>query len=126
MYPHVTDKEQVLISFVVSPALSRIRSRYILVFGLACGATTPFIIVIPAIPPETSYRAYGSPAMSCSWPPDCPPPTPGSGLLQSSSKVGCVLGLAIATVVQTSAQGFGEGGTGFAGSTGFLYGVRAT
>lgn len=49
----------------------------------------------------------------------------GSGLLQSSNNVGRAIGLAIATAVQASAQGFEEDGGGFAGLSKFLYGVRA-
>ncbi|GKT53090.1 drug resistance protein [Colletotrichum tofieldiae] len=129
-----------LISFVVSPALSRIRAFYILVFGLVCGMASPFIMAIPAIPPETSYWAYGFPAMCLCfsieivWPvislliaarlPSADQGL-GSGLLQSSNNVGRALGLAIATAVQTSAQGFEGNGGGFAGSPGFLYGVQA-
>lgn len=129
----------VLISFAVSPALSRIRAFYILVFGLACGVASPFIMAIPAIPPETSYWAYGFPAMCLCfsieivWPvislliaarlPSADQGL-GSGLLQSANNVGRALGLAVATAVQTSAQWPAEGG-GFAGSPGFLYGVRA-
>ncbi|WYZ45586.1 hypothetical protein EsH8_VIII_000902 [Colletotrichum jinshuiense] len=128
-----------LISFAVSPALSRIRAFYILVFGLACGVASPFIMAIPAIPPETSYWAYGFPAMCLCfsieivWPvislliaarlPSADQGL-GSGLLQSANNVGRALGLAVATAVQTSAQWPAEGG-GFAGSPGFLYGVRA-
>ncbi|GJC90179.1 putative MFS-type transporter C1683.03c [Colletotrichum liriopes] len=129
-----------LISFVVSPALSRIRAFYILVFGLVCGMASPFIMAIPAIPPETSYWAYGFPAMCLCfsieivWPvislliaarlPSADQAL-GSGLLQSSNNVGRALGLAIATAVQTSAQGVEGDGGGSAGSPGFLYGVRA-
>ncbi|GJC77628.1 drug resistance protein YOR378W [Colletotrichum liriopes] len=129
-----------LISFAVSPALSRIRAFYILVFGLACSVVSPFIMAVP-IPPDTSYWAYGFPAMClcCSievvWPVvslliaarlSTADQGLGSGLLQSVNNVGRALGLAIATAVQTKTQGFTEEDANtFAGSPGFLYGVRA-
>ncbi|GKT51916.1 putative MFS-type transporter [Colletotrichum spaethianum] len=128
-----------LISFVVSPALSRFRAFYILIFGLVCGVLSPFIMAVP-IPPSTSYWAYGFPAMCLClsievvWPvislliaarlPSADQGL-GSGLLQSANNVGRALGLAIATAIQTSTQSFEEDGNGFAGSPGFLYGVRA-
>ncbi|TIC90603.1 putative MFS-type transporter [Colletotrichum higginsianum] len=129
-----------LISFVVSPALSRIRAFDILVFGLDCGIASPFIMAIPAIPPQTLYWAYGFPAMCLClsieivWLvinlliADSLPSTDqclGSGLLQSSNNVGRALGHAIATAIQTSAQGPEMAVGGFVGSPGFLYGVRA-
>ncbi|KAK6208856.1 drug resistance protein [Colletotrichum tabaci] len=129
-----------LISFVVSPALSRIRAFDILVFGLVCGIASPFIMAIPAIPLKTSYWAYGFPAMCLCfsieivWPvislliaaslPSADQSL-GSGLLQSSNNLGRALGLPIATTIQTSAQGPEMAVSGFPGSPGFLYGVRA-
>lgn len=97
-------------------------------------------MAIPAIPPQTSYWTYGIPAMCLCfsieivWPvislliADSLPSADqslGSGLLQSSNNVGRALGLAIATAIQTSAQGPEMAVGGFAGSPGFLYGVRA-
>ncbi|KAK6208586.1 drug resistance protein [Colletotrichum tabaci] len=129
-----------LISFAVSPALSRIRAFYILVFGLACSVISPFIMAVP-IPPSTSYWAYGFPAMCLClsievvWPVvslliaarlSTADQGMGSGLLQSVNNVGRALGLAIATAVQTKTQGFDEADVDtFEGSAGFLYGVRA-
>ncbi|CCF42000.1 drug resistance protein [Colletotrichum higginsianum] len=129
-----------LISFAVSPALSRIRAFYILVLGLACSVISPFIMAVP-IPPSTSYWAYGFPAMCLClsievvWPVvslliaarlSTADQGMGSGLLQSVNNVGRALGLAIATAVQTKTQGFDEADVDtFEGSAGFLYGVRA-
>ncbi|TQN69111.1 putative MFS-type transporter [Colletotrichum shisoi] len=120
-----------LISFVVSTALSRIRVFDILAFGLSCGIASPFIMAIPAIPPQTSHWAYGFPAICLCfsieilWPPPFADQGLGSGLLQSSNNVGRALGFEIATAIQTSAQGPEMAVGGFAGSPGFLYGVRA-
>jgi MFS family permease len=107
----------VLVSFVISPALKRIRGFYILLFGLTCGAISPFLFAIPFIPPETTYWAFGFPAMAlcCSveivWPvisllvAEALPPEDqalGGGLLQTANNLGRALGLAIATVAQTA------------------------
>ncbi|THC88213.1 hypothetical protein EYZ11_012341 [Aspergillus tanneri] len=128
----------VLISFVVSPALSRIRGFYILLVGLVCGIGSPFLLALPAIPPETSYWAYGFPAMCLCfsaeiiWPvsslfiaEELPQENQalGGGLLQTANNVGRALGLTIGTAVRTSIQGNNNGG--YPGDADLLRGLRA-
>ncbi|KAK2027877.1 hypothetical protein LX32DRAFT_664268 [Colletotrichum zoysiae] len=79
-----------------------------------CGVASPFIMAIPVIPPETTYWAYGFPAMYLCF-----------SIKSSSNNVGRALGLTIATAIQTSVQGFDGDSGRFAGSSRFLYGVRA-
>lgn len=129
-----------MVSLMVPSALLRVRAVYILIFGLACGVASPLLMAIPAIPPTTTYWAYGFPSMCLClsievvWPVislviaarlSTADQALGSGLLQSANNVGRALGLAIATAAQTSTQGFKENGDGFMGSPGFLRGLQA-
>ncbi|KAK2041188.1 hypothetical protein LZ31DRAFT_586637 [Colletotrichum somersetense] len=83
-----------------------------------CGVASPFIMAIPAIPPETTYWAYGFPAMC---------------LCFSIEIVRPVISLLIASRLPSADQALGSGlvqgfdgdSGGFAGSSRFLYGVRA-
>lgn len=131
----------VLISFAVSPALSRIPEFYILLFGLTCALGPPLLFAIPAIPPATTYWAYGFPAMCLClsvevvWPVvglliarELPQEDQalGGGLLQTVNQIGRSLGLAIATAAQTAAQGGGaDGDSEPRGDVSFLKGIRA-
>lgn len=127
----------VLISSAVSPCLSRVPGFYLLVFGVFCGLTPPFLLAVPTISPDTTYWAYGFPAMClcCSveiiWPvisllvaEELPQEDQalGGGLLQTANNVGRALGLAVATAVQTKVQG---GSPSIPGSPGLLRGIRA-
>ena len=54
--------EIVITAFVTSQILARIKINYILMFGTLCIAITCLLFAIP-ISPDTSYWAYGFPAM---------------------------------------------------------------
>lgn len=132
-------REIVIVSFAVSPALSRIPGFYVLVFGLLCSIVGPLLFAIPVIDPQTTYWAYGFPAMClcCSveivWPiasllvaDELPQEEQavGGGLLQTANNVGRALGLAIATVVQTSSDN-NASDEGYRGNADYLHGLRA-
>ncbi|KAH8822080.1 major facilitator superfamily domain-containing protein [Xylogone sp. PMI_703] len=110
----------ILVSFVVSPALSRISGYPLLFFGLLCGIIPPLIFTLPCISSKTSYWATGFPAMFLCFHIDMVAPVLGlvvaqclhendqalgAGLLQTANQVGRVFGLAIAMVAQAIAQG---------------------
>ncbi|RMZ92558.1 hypothetical protein DV736_g222, partial [Chaetothyriales sp. CBS 134916] len=110
----------VLFSFVLSLALSRIPGFYILMFGLVCCTVPPLLFAISAISPQTTYWAYGFPAMvlcfsvEVIWPvgslviaKELPREDQalGSALLMTANFVGRALGLAIASSAQIGVQG---------------------
>ncbi|KAH8683952.1 drug resistance protein [Ilyonectria robusta] len=109
-----------VVSFAVSPALSRIPGFYILEFGLLCGLASPLLFAIPAIPPHTTYWAWSFPAMCLClsvevvWPvvglfisEKLPQEDQalGGGLLQTVNHISRSLGLVVTTAIQSAVQG---------------------
>ncbi|KAH7260894.1 drug resistance protein [Fusarium redolens] len=126
-----------LVSFAVFPALNHLPSFIVLTSGLLFSIISPFILALPAIPPSTTYWAWGFPAMcfcmsvEIVWPvfslltaKSLPQEDQslGGGLLQTVNNIGRALGLAVATAVQTSVSGDTDD---FIGSDDYLRGLRA-
>lgn len=104
-------------SFLMAHLLSRVRGNHILMFANACVAVSNLLFATP-IPPNTTYWAYGFPAMVLSvfgadavWPTltlfashSLPQGDQalGGALINAVGQVGRSIGLAIATAVETA------------------------
>ncbi|KAK7540666.1 major facilitator superfamily domain-containing protein [Phyllosticta citribraziliensis] len=130
-------------NFIAAKLLSRVRGTYLLIFSSACVALSCLLNAVP-IPPSTSYWAYGFPAMVVStlgadilhptltlFTAQSLPPADqalGGALITSVLQIGRAIGLAVATVVQTSVardEGGASGSEEVAGSAALLDGIRA-
>ncbi|KAF2995174.1 hypothetical protein E8E14_003055 [Neopestalotiopsis sp. 37M] len=85
-----------------------------------CGIVSPLLFALPTISPDATYWAFGFPAMFLGFSVDIVAPVVslfvakclpegdqalGAGLLQTANQVGRALGLAVATIAQSAAQG---------------------
>jgi len=105
--------------FVTSQILARIKVNYILMFGTLCCTIAVILFAIP-IPTNTTYWAYGFPAMClCVFGADTLFPSLilftahqlpredqaiGGAIINAVGQVGRAIGLAIATAIQVSVQ----------------------
>ncbi|KAK5131688.1 hypothetical protein LTR08_000742 [Meristemomyces frigidus] len=133
--------------FITSQILARLKINHILMFGTLCCAIACLLFAIP-IPPNTSYWAYGFPAMClCVFGADTLFPSLilftahslpredqslGGAMINAVGQVGRAIGLAIATAIQIAVQESHEGTAkgavteqGNVGSPAFLAGLRA-
>lgn len=112
-----SNKPAVLVAFVTSQLLSRVRGDFILSFGITSVSLSSLLFAIP-IPTHTTYWAYAFPAMvlsvcgadtlfptltlfvAKSLPPE--DQALGGALINAVGQIGRALGLAIATAVQTA------------------------
>lgn len=133
--------------FITSQILARLKINYILIFGTLCCTTASLLFAIP-ISPNTTYWAYGFPAMClCVLGADTLFPSLilfnahslpredqalGGAAINAVGQIGRAIGLAIATAIQVSVQkarsSGGHSATAGAedlGNTRFLAGIRA-
>lgn len=115
--PHVCLRSSVLVAFVTSQLLSRLRASTILTFGTTSVSLSSLLFAIP-IPIHTIYWAYAFPAMvlsvcgadtlfptltlfvAKSLPPE--DQALGGALINMVGQIGRAIGLAIATAVETA------------------------
>ncbi|KAJ8061477.1 hypothetical protein OCU04_009292 [Sclerotinia nivalis] len=105
-----------LVSFVTAKALTIFPGFYVLVFSTICGIISPLLFALP-ISPNTTYWAYGFPAMCLCISADMLSPTINLFV------VGRSLGLAIATAVQGAVGS--TGGSEIHRDPSMLKGLRA-
>lgn len=137
----------IVMVFVTSQMLHRVRVNYLLMWGTTCCAITSLLLAVP-IPPDTSYWAFGFPAMCTSvLAADTLFPSLvlfnahslpkedqalGGATINALGQIGRAVGLAIATAIQVAVQE-SKSGSGAAAITGgneigneaFLAGLRA-
>ncbi|OCL14597.1 drug resistance protein [Glonium stellatum] len=116
----------VMVAFVTANILSRIRGNYILMFGTLCVGISALLFAVP-IPPNTTYWAYGFPAMCLAvFGADTLYPSLtlftahslpqedqalGGALINAVGQVGRAIGLAIGTAVETAVIAHKKGTT---------------
>ncbi|KAF2110658.1 drug resistance protein [Lophiotrema nucula] len=114
----------IIVAFITAQLLSRVRGDLILTFGTLCVSISSLLFAIP-IPTDTTYWAYGFPAMVLSvCGADTLYPTLtlftakslpsedqalGGALINAVGQVGRAIGLAVATAVQTAVMAREEG-----------------
>ncbi|KAI1387680.1 major facilitator superfamily domain-containing protein [Hypoxylon trugodes] len=130
----------VLACFAMAPILSLFPRFYFLLFGMACGITSPLLFALPNIPPFTPYWLRGFPAMCLCLSADIIWPVMGlfmsqsvpqksqslaAGLLQTANQVGRSMGIAVSAAVQLAFQGQPESGHPLLRDPDLLRGLRA-
>ncbi|KAM0722646.1 hypothetical protein Q7P37_002087 [Cladosporium fusiforme] len=132
--------------FIVSQILSRVKVYYILMWGMLCCAGACLLFAVP-IPPDTTYWAFGFPAMCLSvlgadalfpslllFTAQSLPKEDqalGGATINCVGQVGRAIGLAICTAIQVAVQESKESnsssavsGAGSVGNSAYLSGLR--
>jgi hypothetical protein len=135
----VTDILLGFMCFATAKLLAKVSGYHLLLIGSVLATISPLLFAIP-ISPDTSYWAYGFPAMCLCLSVDVFVPTInlfivehlphgdqalGGGLINTSNQLGRAVGLAIATAVQTAVGRIEAAQAQDVGNESVLSGLRA-